>query len=35
MLDNQGNLKLLARDEKDLNIFSAYLQDAVIVAQDI
>ena len=35
MLDNQGNLKLLAKDEKDLNIFSAYLQDAVIVAQDI
>ena len=31
----QSNLKLLANDEKDLAVFSAYLQDAIIVAQDI
>ena len=31
----QSNLKLLANDEKDLSVFSAYLQDAIIIAQDI
>ena len=35
MPDKNSNLKLLANDEKDLKIFSAYLQDAVIIAQDI
>ena len=31
----QSNLKLLANDEKDLSVFSAYLQDAIIITQDI
>jgi len=35
MINNNINLKLQANDEKDLKIFSAYLQDAVIVTQDI
>jgi hypothetical protein len=35
MSDKNSNLKLLANDEKDLKIFSAYLQDAVIITQDI
>jgi hypothetical protein len=35
MSDKNSNLKLLANDEKDLKIFSAYLQDAVIISQDI
>jgi hypothetical protein len=35
MSKTQSNLKLLANDEKDLAVFSAYLQDAIIVAQDI
>ena len=35
MLDNQGNLKLKANDENDLKVFAAYLQDALIVPEDI
>lgn len=35
MLDRNGNLKLLARDDTDLNIFSAYLQDSIILIRDI
>ena len=35
MFDKNPNLRLLANDEKDLKIFSAYLQDAVIITQDI
>ena len=35
MSDKNSNLRLLANDEKDLKIFSAYLQDAVIITQDI
>jgi len=35
MPDKDANLKLLANDEKDLKVFSAYLQDAVIISQDI
>jgi hypothetical protein len=35
MSKTKSNLKLLANDEKDLAVFSAYLQDAIIVAQDI
>ena len=35
MLNNQGKLKLLASDEADLSIFSAYLQDSIILVQDI
>jgi len=31
----ESNLKLLANDEKDLSVFSAYLQDAIIITQDI
>ncbi len=30
-----SRLKLLARDTEDLNVFSAYLQDSVIVTNDI
>jgi hypothetical protein len=33
--ENISKLKLLAADIQDLNIFSAYLQDSVIVANDI
>jgi hypothetical protein len=33
--ENISNLKLLAEDVQDLNVFSAYLQDSVIVANDI
>ena len=32
---NIAKLKLLAEDIKDLQVFSAYLQDSVIVANDI
>jgi len=35
MLDNLGNLKLKANDENDLKVFAAYLQDALIVPEDI
>jgi len=35
MSKTKSNLKLLANDKKDLAVFSAYLQDAIIVAQDI
>ncbi len=33
--ENISKLKLLAEDVQDLNVFSAYLQDSVIVANDI
>ena len=33
--ENIPKLKLLAEDIQDLNVFSAYLQDSVIVANDI
>ena len=33
--ENITKLKLLAEDVHDLNVFSAYLQDSVIVANDI
>jgi hypothetical protein len=33
--ENITKLKLLAEDAHDLNVFSAYLQDSVIVANDI
>ncbi|CAO6132042.1 Protein of unknown function DUF2948 [Candidatus Pelagibacterales bacterium] len=33
--ENISNLKLLAEDVQDLNVFSAYLQDSVIIANDI
>ncbi|MSP06974.1 MAG: DUF2948 family protein [Candidatus Fonsibacter sp.] len=33
--ENIPRLKLLAKDIQDLNVFSAYLQDSVIVANDI
>ena len=33
--ENISKLKLLAEDTQDLNVFSAYLQDSVIVANDI
>jgi hypothetical protein len=33
--ENISKLKLLAEDIQDLNVFSAYLQDSVIVANDI
>jgi hypothetical protein len=33
--ENTTKLKLLAEDVHDLNVFSAYLQDSVIVANDI
>ena len=32
--ENISKLKLLAEDTQDLNVFSAYLQDSVIVAND-
>jgi hypothetical protein len=35
MINQVTQLKLLANDEKDLKIFSAYLQDGVILTQDI
>jgi len=35
MTSQISQLKLLANDEKDLKIFSAYLQDGVILTQDI
>ena len=35
MLDNQGYLKLKANDKNDLKVFAAYLQDSIIVPQDI
>ena len=35
MLDNQGYLKLKANDKNDLKVFAAYLQDSVIIPQDI
>ena len=35
MTSHISQLKLLANDEKDLKIFSAYLQDGVILTQDI
>ena len=35
MSKTQSNLKLLANDEKKMFFFSAYLQDAIIIAQDI
>ena len=31
----RSKLKLLAKDEKDLSVFSAYLQDALIITHDI
>ena len=33
--ENISKLKLLAEDIQDLHVFSAYLQDSVIVANDI
>ena len=33
--ENISKLKLLAEDMQDLHVFSAYLQDSVIVANDI
>ena len=33
--ENISKLKLLAEDVQDLNVFSSYLQDSVIVANDI
>ena len=33
--ENISKLKLLAEDIEDLNVFSAYLQDSVIIANDI
>ena len=35
MLDNQGYLKLKANDKNDLKVFAAYLQDSIIIPQDI
>ena len=35
MRDNQGYLKLKANDKNDLKVFAAYLQDSVIIPQDI
>jgi len=34
-LNKKTNLKLIAKNEEDLNVISAYLQDSIILVKDI
>ena len=34
-IEDKNNLKLIEKNEEDLKIISAYLQDSVVIAKDI